>query len=56
MIRWAEATYPAVHDFLTNPAYGGAFVFGRTKVSRHLDEAGRIIARERAPCRARSGN
>jgi DNA invertase Pin-like site-specific DNA recombinase len=47
LIRWAEATYPAVHDFLTNPAYGGAFVFGRTKVSRHLDEAGRIVTRER---------
>ena len=47
VIRWAEATYPAVHDFLTNPAYGGAFVFGRTKVSRHLDEAGRIVVRDR---------
>ena len=47
VVRWAEATYPAVHDFLTNPAYGGAFVFGRTKVSRHLDEAGRIVTRER---------
>src|SRR5271166_3512270 len=42
-----EATYPAVRDLLTNPAYGGAYVFGRTKVSRHLDEAGRIVARER---------
>ncbi len=47
VIRWAEATYPAVHDLLTNPAYGGAFVFGRTKVSRQLDEAGRIVTRER---------
>ena len=47
LIRWAEATYPAVHDFLTDPAYGGAFVFGRTKVSRHLDETGRIVTRER---------
>lgn len=26
-ITWAEASYPAVHDFLTNPAYAGAFVF-----------------------------
>jgi DNA invertase Pin-like site-specific DNA recombinase len=45
-VRWAEATYPAVHHFLTNPAYAGAFVFGRRKVARHLDEAGRIVARE----------
>ena len=22
-IIWAQATYPAVHDFLTNPAYAG---------------------------------
>ena len=46
VIRRAEATYPAGHDFLTNPAYGGACVFVRTKVSRHLDEAGRIVVRD----------
>ncbi len=44
-IRWAEATYPAVHDFITNPAYGGAFVYGRTKKVKRVDEAGRIVAR-----------
>ena len=27
-IQWAAATYPAVHDFLRNPCYAGAFVFG----------------------------
>lgn len=43
-IRWAEATYPAVHDFLTNPAYAGAFVFGRTKLRRHVDTHGKIVA------------
>ncbi len=32
---------------LTNPAYAGAFVFGRTKVSRRLDEDGRVVARVR---------
>jgi hypothetical protein len=36
-----------VHDFLTNPAYAGAFVFGRRKTVRHVDETGRIVARER---------
>lgn len=30
-IRWARASYGAVHDFLTNPTYAGAFVFGRTR-------------------------
>jgi len=45
-VAWAEATYPSVHHFLTNPAYAGAFVFGRRKVRRHLDETGRIVVRE----------
>lgn len=52
LIRWAEATYPAVHDFLTNPAYAGAYVFGRRKLTRHLDDAGRIVAREQELPRA----
>ena len=44
-IRWAEATYPAVHDFLTNPAYAGAFVFGRTKIRRRVGDGGIVVAR-----------
>ena len=46
-ITWAEASYPAVHDFLTNPAYAGAFVFGRTRTEKHVDGAGKVISRER---------
>lgn len=42
-IRWAEATYPMVHDFLTNPAYAGAFVYGRTKTTKRLGADG-IVA------------
>ena len=26
-VRWVRASYGAVHDFLTNPAYAGAFVY-----------------------------
>ena len=44
-IQWAAATYPAVHDFLTNPCYAGAFVFGRNRTEKRLDAAGRVIAR-----------
>lgn len=44
-IRWARATYAAVHDLLTNPAYAGAFVFGRTRREKRLDESGRVRAR-----------
>ena len=46
-ITWAEASYPAVHDFLTDPAYAGAFVFGRTRTEKHVDAAGKVISRER---------
>ena len=44
-IAWVPATYPAVHDFLTNPCYAGAFVFGRTRTEKRLDTAGRIVTR-----------
>src|SRR5436305_1311169 len=36
-VRWATANYAAVHDFLTNPSYAGAFVFGRTRQEKRLD-------------------
>jgi DNA invertase Pin-like site-specific DNA recombinase len=36
-ITWAAATYPAVHDFLTNPAYAGAFAFGRSRTEKRVD-------------------
>jgi excisionase family DNA binding protein len=42
-IAWAPASYPAVHDFLTNPAYAGAFVFGRTRTEKRVDAAGKLI-------------
>src|SRR3954470_23147810 len=41
-IRWARASYGAVHDLLTNPAYAGAFVFGRKRREKRLDEHGRV--------------
>lgn len=47
-ITWTPATYPSIHDFLTNPVYGGAFVFGRTRVEKRLDENGRLVKIGRA--------
>jgi DNA invertase Pin-like site-specific DNA recombinase len=44
-VNWVPATYPAVHDLLTNPAYGGAFVFGRNRTEKRLDADGRLIVR-----------
>lgn len=46
-ISWQTASYPAVHDLLTNPAYAGAFVFGRTRTEKRVDTAGRVITRVR---------
>src|SRR5215207_2356555 len=44
-VQWAPATYPAVHDFLTNPVYAGAFVFGRTRTEKRLDPTGKVVQR-----------
>jgi excisionase family DNA binding protein len=44
-VRWMRASYRAVHAFLTNPAYAGAFVFGRTKQKREFNEQGRVRRR-----------
>jgi DNA invertase Pin-like site-specific DNA recombinase len=44
-ITWDRPTYPAIHDFLTNPAYAGAFVFGRTRTEKRVTNDGRVAAR-----------
>ncbi|MBF6558362.1 MAG: recombinase family protein [Acidimicrobiales bacterium] len=44
-VNWQPATYPAVHDFLTNPAYAGAFVFGRTRTEKRIDPTGKLVQR-----------
>ena len=46
-VSWAPASYAAIHDFLTNPVYAGAFVFGRTRTEKRLDESGRVVVRTR---------
>ena len=45
-VRWARASYGAVHDFLTNPAYAGAFVFGRTRREKTIAPDGRLRVRD----------
>ncbi|HKA47515.1 MAG TPA: recombinase family protein [Methyloceanibacter sp.] len=39
-IRWVEASYHAVHQVLTNPAYAGAYVYGKTRAEITLDGSG----------------
>jgi DNA invertase Pin-like site-specific DNA recombinase len=45
-IRWARPSYGAVHDFLTNPAYAGAFVFGRKRREKTVDRDGQVRVRD----------
>jgi len=35
-VHWTRATYPAVHDLLSNLVYAEAFVFGRTQTERRI--------------------
>ena len=44
-VRWVRPSYGAVHDFLTNPAYAGAFVYGRTRTEKYLADDGRVRRR-----------
>jgi len=42
-VEWAPPTTSSVHSMLTNPAYAGVYVFGRTRTGRRLDETGRVV-------------
>jgi DNA invertase Pin-like site-specific DNA recombinase/transposase len=44
-IRWVRPYYKAVRDTLRNPLYAGAYVYGRTKVIKELDEEGNSRSR-----------
>ena len=44
-IRWGAPTYTAIHSILTNPVYAGAYVYGKSRHERVLDEEGKIKRR-----------
>ncbi len=46
-LTWIAPTYPAVHRVLTHPSYAGAYVYGRTRRERRVDEDGRVRTRAR---------
>ena len=46
-VNWREARYRAVLEILTKPAYAGAFVFGRVRQHKSVDDSGRVIVRSR---------
>ena len=46
-IRWVAPTYTAIHHVLTNPVYAGAYIYGKCRHERYLDEQGRLRRRTR---------
>jgi DNA invertase Pin-like site-specific DNA recombinase/transposase/uncharacterized protein YndB with AHSA1/START domain len=46
-IQWVVPTYTAIHHVLTSPVYAGAYVYGKTRHERYVDETGRIRKRVR---------
>jgi DNA invertase Pin-like site-specific DNA recombinase len=43
-VRWARATYKALHEILTNPVYAGAYAYGRKRTERRVEDG---VVRER---------
>lgn len=46
-IRWVVPTYTKIHQVLTNPVYAGAYVYGKTRHERYVDENGQLRQRAR---------
>ena len=46
-IQWTAPTYHAIHSVLTNPVYAGAYVYGKTRQERYVDEQGQVRKRVR---------
>jgi len=46
-IRWVAPTYTAIHNVLTNPAYAGAYAYGKSRNERYVDDSGTIRKRVR---------
>lgn len=46
-IRWAAPTYTGIHNVLTNPAYAGAYAYGKCRHERYVDEQGSLRKRTR---------
>jgi excisionase family DNA binding protein len=46
-IAWVVPTYTKIHQVLSNPVYAGAYVYGKSRHERYVDEAGRVRKRTR---------
>ena len=46
-IQWVPPSYHAIHQVLTSPVYAGAYVYGRTRRERYVDDSGATRTRIR---------
>ena len=46
-VQWVTPAYYQVQGVLSNPAYAGAYAFGKTRRERYVDESGRTRKRTR---------
>ena len=46
-ICWTIPTYTAIHEVLTNPVYGGAYVYGKSRQETYVDKRGQLKKRVR---------
>jgi DNA invertase Pin-like site-specific DNA recombinase len=46
-MRWVAPSYTKIHGVLSNPVYAGAYVYGKTRCERYVDETGRVRKRMR---------
>jgi DNA invertase Pin-like site-specific DNA recombinase len=46
-MRWVTPSYTKIHEVLTNPVYAGAYVYGKTRCERYVDDTGRVRKRMR---------
>lgn len=44
-VGWVTPVYAAIHEFLTNPVYAGAFVYGRSRTQKGVGDDGKIVVR-----------
>jgi DNA invertase Pin-like site-specific DNA recombinase len=46
-MRWITPSYAKIHGVLSNPVYAGAYVYGKTRYERYIDDTGRVRRRVR---------
>src|SRR5215469_13017764 len=46
-LRWVTPSYAAIYNVLSNPVYAGAYVYGKTRNERYVDEQGTVRKRIR---------